>query len=136
MNAFEKIVVKVGEGIAWPFEHGAQLVEVLTTALKDEPAVKAAIVGLVQQVETVTADGAIAVAAKGIDLPDDIQTAAAAQTLFSYVVKTFIPAVSAAYKDLSADVKAPAPADPPPTPATVAADAVQTGPGLHTITAA
>jgi hypothetical protein len=136
MNGFEKVFVKVGEGIAWPFEHGAQLIEVLTTALKDEPAVKTAIVGLVQQVETVTADGAIAVAAKGIDITDDVQAVAAAQTLYGYVVQTFIPAVSAAYKDLSADVKASAPADPPPTPVSVAVNAVQTGPGLHTITAA
>ena len=127
-NWFLNDVKKVGNVLAWPFVHAEQLIKTLDTALADTPAVKIAVVGLIQHVEAVTADGAIAVAAKGIDLPDDIATVAAAQTLYKYVTDVFLPAVEKAYKDVAADV-----ADLVPATRPVTSDA---GPGLHTVTPA
>jgi hypothetical protein len=114
------------------------VIETLNTALKDEPAVKVAVVGLISKIETLTKDGAVAVAADGIDVPDDVATVAAAQTLYAYVTQTFLPAIEAAYKDVEGDVKVPTPAEAVAAAvgsAVASADA-QTGPGLHTVTAA
>lgn len=136
MNGFEKVMVDIGKGVAYPFVHSAQLIAILGTALKDEPVVKDAVVGLISQVGQLTAEGAIAVTAKGIDLPDDVATLVAAKSLFTYVTLTFLPAVEGAYKDLAPEIKgldqpAPAPdAAPAPAPAVVPA------PGLHTVTPA
>jgi hypothetical protein len=137
MNGFEKAVEDVGKVVAWPFVHAAKVVEVLTTALEDEPTVKTAIVGLVQQIETVTADGAIAISADGINLPDDLAEVAAAQTLFAYVKNVFLPAVEKAYKDLdSAVTETPAPVASSDATESASAPVLSPGPGLHTITAA
>jgi hypothetical protein len=130
-NWFATDAKKVGKVLEYPFVHAEQFIKTLSDALTDAPVVKNAMVGLLQQVEVVTADGAIAVAAKGIDLPDDVATVAAAQTLYQYVTNTFLPAVEKAYKDVAADVELT-----PATPVTPApASEVIQGPGLHTITA-
>jgi hypothetical protein len=129
MNAFENVVEKIGKGIAWPFVHATQVIEVLTTALKDEPTVKTAIVGLVQQIEMLDKDGATSLADKGIDIPEDIATVADAKALWAYVTGTFLPAVESAYKDFDADLQVA-------QPVTAAAAAGTAGPGLHTVTAA
>lgn len=104
MNAFTQILKKIGAVIEWPFKHAAQLIKTIEDGLKDEPAVKTAIVGLIRQIETVTADAAAATVAKGLDIPEDIQTVQAAETLFRYVTSTFLPAIETAYTDLKADV--------------------------------
>jgi hypothetical protein len=124
MNPFENAVKKIGHAIAWPFVHAEQVIKVLETALTDEPAVKTAVTGLITQIEALTADGAVAVAAKGIDVSDDVATVAAAQTLFKYVTETFLPAIEEAFKDVKADLAAPA-----------AAAAVSNTPGLASVTA-
>jgi hypothetical protein len=90
----EKIVGAIPKAIA-----------VLTTALKDEPAVKAAVVALVQAGSKVIADGAIAVAAKGVNLPEDIATVVDAESFVQYFAHTFVPAVSACIKEVEADIK-------------------------------
>lgn len=137
MNGFEKFFAKVGKAIAWPFEHSIQVIETLSAALKDEPEVKTAIVGLVSQIKTLTEDGAVAVAAKGIDVPDDLATVAAAQTLFAYVTQTFLPAIEAAYKDVETAAKVPTPEEAVAAVVSgaVASSVAQSGPGLAAVTA-
>jgi hypothetical protein len=134
MNVFENVVEKIGKAIAYPFIHAAQVIEVLTTALHDEPAVKTAVVGLIQQIEMLDKDGASALAAKGINIPEDMATLADAKALWQYVTDTFLPAVEAAYKDFDADLQTANAA--PAADATPVADAAMAGPGLHTVTAA
>jgi hypothetical protein len=131
-NEFVKVLDKVGHVLDWPFVHAVEVVKVVDTALVDEPKIKLAVTGLLQQIEAVTADGAIAVGTKGLDLPDDIGCVVAAETLFKYVTGTFIPAVDAAFTDVESDLY-PA-AAPAPTPASTPA-IVDPGPGLHTVTA-
>ncbi len=91
--------------IEYPFTRTAQFVAVLGTALKDEPEVKAAVVGLVKAAEAVIADAGEDVAAKGINIPEDLQTVADVKAFFVYFTGSFLPAVEAAYKDIDADTK-------------------------------
>jgi len=65
-------------------------------------------------------NGAIAVGTGGLDLPDDVNTMIAAETLFKYVTGTFVPDVEAAFKDVEADLY-PAPA---PVPALSLSDVI------------
>ena len=104
MNAFERFFAKLGKAIIWPFKNGAKVIEVLTTGLKDEPEVQTAIVGLVKKIQEVSEDSVVAIAARGLDVPDDIQTVTDAKALWLYVMQTFLPAVEGAYKDLATDV--------------------------------
>lgn len=141
MNEFEKVVMDIGKGIEWPFVRAGQLIGLLTVALKDEPGVKAAVVGLVQQIEAVTADGAIVIAAKGIDVTADLAEVAQMKALWNYVTGTFLPDVEAAWSEIKPEIdalnaasdpssnvpEAPLPATPGVTAAAVAA------PGLHTV---
>ena len=137
-NAFERFFKKVGHVIEWPFVHGEEVIEILTTALKDTPAVKTAITGLVAKIKQVAEDSALAIAARGLDVPDDIQTVTDAKELWTYVTGTFLPAVEAACKDLELDVTTADPAPPVPVVAATAAPATEpafattlSGPGLH-----
>jgi hypothetical protein len=116
VNAFTKVVKAIATGIEWPFVHGGQVIRTIETALKDEPVVKTAVVGLLAEIATISEDGAVAVAARGMDFADDMQTIADAQKLWKYVTTVFIPAVDAAYVDLKTAVE-PGPVavlDPPP----------------------
>jgi hypothetical protein len=144
MNIAEKIAVDIGKGIAWPFKHAEQVIEVVDTGLKDTPAVRAAIVGLIKQIGVVTSDAALAVAADGTNLPEDVTAAKAAESLFVYVKNAFLPAVETAFKDLAADIE-PVSTEPTLAVAVVSVDAdpvideskiVKPGPGLHTVTPA
>ncbi|HUX10911.1 MAG TPA: hypothetical protein VMW51_09735 [Terriglobia bacterium] len=131
MNELEKVLVKIGHGVEWPFVHGEQLVKLLTSVLKDEPAVKAAVVGLIQQIATITADGAIVVSGAGVNLTADMAELVAARALWNYVVTVFLPAVQGAWKDLEPTIgglEAGA--------ASQAAPAVVPPPGLHNVTPA
>ena len=129
MNEAEKIAVDVGKAIEWPFVHAFQLARFVGAALKDEPKVKDAVTGLMAQIEAVTAQGAIVIAADGLNLPADLAELAAAQTLFAYVVNVFVPAVSGTWKDLGGALAVPSPiADLEPSPLSEPIP----GPGLHT----
>ena len=132
MNGFEKVVVDIGKVIEWPFVHGAELAKLLSEALKDEPAVKAAVVGLVQEIGLVTADGAIVVSSAGVNITADMAELAAMKALWTYVTQTFLPAVETAWKDIGPEMAALESAgEAPPAPAPAAA--VDPAPGLHTV---
>lgn len=124
MNKFERVMVDIGKGIEYPFKHGAQIVELLGMALKDEPALKDAIQGLIAQIGVCTADGVVVISAKGLDLTADLAEIAAAKALFGYVVNTFLPEVEAVYKDMKPEIDG----------LTASVDsAPQPGPGLHNV---
>ena len=90
---------EVGEILAWPFVHISRTVAVATVALKDYPAVRTAVVGLVQQVQTTASDIGEAAAADELNPALDAAELAAAVALFNYVKNTFLPQVDAAYND-------------------------------------
>jgi hypothetical protein len=132
MNGFERIFVDLGKGVAWPFKHVAKIIEYLDTALKDEPAVKTAVIGLVMQSQTLLADGAAAATGDGLNVSADMGCVSAAETLFGYVKNTFLPAIEKAYGDFVADSLPDPVSDPVPT-VTITEDAPQPSPGLHTV---
>ena len=98
-NSVLTVFEDIGKVIAWPFVHVSRTISILTTTLKDYPAVRTAVVGLVQECGTVAADVEAAAAAAGTNIPADATALAAGQALYTYVTKTFLPAVEAAYKD-------------------------------------
>lgn len=123
------IAVTIGHGIetaAVDTTHVAEkvfgdipkVIEVLSTALADEPKIEAAVVGLVQEFGTLTADGAAAVAGKGANIAADGETISAAEALYQYMKATLVPAVEALYTDIRSDITAAVkPAATPATPA-------------------
>lgn len=126
MNGFEKVAVAVVRGVEAPFKYADKVEKLLATALKDEPELKTAIVGLVQRVETVVGDASADIATKGLNLPGDIQTIRDVQSLAVYVRDDFAPVVSKVWGDVAVDLKA---AEVPavPSPASVPAPL---GPGV------
>jgi hypothetical protein len=144
MNIFEKVAKEVGTVIASPFVHTTKIIEILTDVLKDEPTVKTAVVGLIQQIESVVKDATYAASAYGLNMTDDVAEIIAAKALFEYVKSTFLPDVEAVYKDLAVDIEASdstttsttTTAAAISTTETAAAETVSVGPGLHAVTAA
>jgi len=114
MNEFEKIAEDVGKVVAWPFDHAAKLIELIDAGMKDAPAAKAAVIGLIQKGESLVtggavigAEGAAAVAADGTNAAADtavlvgVETEATnAESFWRYFTGTFIPEVEAIYKDV------------------------------------
>ncbi len=122
---------KVGHVIAWPFVHAADLVSTIETGLKDEPEAKTAVVGLIERIETLGADGASALASKGVDLPADLRELYDAKVLFEYVRDVFIPEVKKVYGDIAPEIEKLAGVDS----SAPVADPVPAFPGLHTVVA-
>ena len=79
----------------------------LGTALKDTPSVKDALVQLIKSAESIDVDAIGAVATRGLDVPEDLKVIADVQAFFLLFKNSFLPVVEAAYKEISADVKAP-----------------------------
>jgi len=97
--------VDTGKGIADAVEWLPNAEHVFATAIKDQPVVKAAILGLVKQAAVVIADIGIDAAAKGFDLVSDLKTLSDAEAFFSYFARTFMPAIEQVYADVKADIK-------------------------------
>jgi len=85
-----------------------KVISVLGTALRDEPAVKSAVVDLVKEFGTLTADGALAVAAKGADLTEDAAMVSASVQFLTYFKDTFVPVVEKLFGEVKADIVATA----------------------------
>ena len=123
MNEFEKIAEDVGNVVAWPFDHAAKLIDLIKAGMHDEPAAKAALIGLIQKGESLLSGGTAvgasvtaAAAADGTNLAADavavtaVETEAKnAETFWQYFKGTFVPEVEAIWKDVESIVD-PAPA--------------------------
>lgn len=121
MMELEKIAVDIGHGfkiaasdVARGVEALPKVIIVLCVALKDEPGVRDAVVGLISTMKPLIADGAADFASKGLNLPEDVQTIRDLQGVVHYVKDTFIPKISAAYHDEKDALEMPAPAAPVP----------------------
>jgi hypothetical protein len=91
------ILGDIGSVIEWPFVHVARGVSIVTTALKNYPAVRDAIGGLLQKIETVATDATAAASQDELNPVTDAAEVAAAVALYQYVKQTFLPALKAAY---------------------------------------
>ena len=121
MNPLEAIGEDILHGIEWPFKHIAQFIKLIDKAVADEPAAKAAIIGLIQKGESVIKDStaagaavAVAAASEGTNIPAD--TAALgdakivlsdAETFWQYFKGTFLPEVEAIFTDAEQIVEDP-----------------------------
>jgi hypothetical protein len=129
-KAGEKIIAVVD----WPVKHAEMICEFMADAKKDYPATEAAIVKTVELIEQLGPDAVTAIAAKGLDIPEDGKVEGDVQALFAYIKDTLLPAIEADYADfrkLKTEAAAPAP------PAAGAPDpAAGAGPQVHTQTPA
>jgi hypothetical protein len=127
-NVFETIGhdVKVGaedvgkgieKGVEYAFVHPVEAcekaVQVFETLIKDSPAAKAAVQGLIKAGAKAESDAATAVADKGLNIAVDVAAVTDGETFFSYFKSTFLPAMASVYKDLKTDVESTTP-DPAP----------------------
>jgi hypothetical protein len=127
LTVIKKIGEKIVSIVEYPFVHAVQIEKLIADGLKDEPKVKMAIVGLVEQIDILSPDVIADVAANGLNLASDLKTVVDVQTFFVYISGTFLPAVEQAYSDIKADIPATTPA--PAAPAAVDT----TAPGLHNV---
>ena len=97
--------VDVAHVIEAPISLLVKAEKVLASAIKDQPDVKAAVINLIKQAETVISDVTIVSASKGLDLASDAKALADAEIFFQYFRSTFIPLVEAVYKEVAADIK-------------------------------
>lgn len=98
-NPILATIEKIGTVIAWPFVHVARTVSIINTTMKDYPATRTAVAGLVTQIETVSTDVVAAGAQGELNPVSDAAELTAAVSLYSYVKNTFLPAIKSAYAD-------------------------------------
>jgi hypothetical protein len=115
-NKLVTVLKDVSSVALWPLNHLEKVIAAINATMKAEPAVKAAIVGLLAKIQALAADATAAATADGLCISADEATAAAAATLFTYVKDVFVPAMEAAFK-LEKGAIANTPALSPPAPA-------------------
>lgn len=110
----EDVAKGVEKGVEYaiihPIEACEKAVEVFETIIKDSPAAKTAVQGLIQAGAKAEGDIATAIADKGLDIPVDIAAVTDAESFFGYFKNTFLPEILDVYKDLQSDVSGSAPA--------------------------
>jgi len=100
-----KVVVKgVDVAIVQPIEFAVKAEKVISTAIKDQPVVRDAVMAMVKQASTVIDDFKTDVAEGFINLRADEKTLQDAEAFFNWFKSTFIPQMEKVYGDLSADV--------------------------------
>lgn len=122
-NKVVTVLKDIGKVVVWPIDHLGKVISAINTALKAEPAVKTAIVGLLTKIQTLTNDAAAAATADGLNVPADMATATAAAALFTYIKDTFIPQLEAAYNSEKAAITSGQTTEPDPAPGASAAPA-------------
>lgn len=107
-ETFVEKIEHVGEDIAkaveYPILFAEKAEKVIGTAIKNDPAVKAILLSLVTQAESVAKLTAADVAEKGLNFADDEATLAAVEAFFTYVKVTVIPGIEAIYGQIKVDV--------------------------------
>lgn len=104
-NVIETIGKDILHGIEFPFVYTAKAIKVLDSAIKNQPAIKSAVVDLIKQAETVISDVAKDAAEKGLVLTDDAKTLADAEAFFVYFRDEFCPLVAKVYTEVAADLQ-------------------------------
>jgi hypothetical protein len=97
---------KIAHDIAIPFEWIGKAEKVLEQAIESEPALKSAVVELVQRVEVLIGDGTVDVAAKGLVPSDDLKTLADLEAFGAWFKASFVPVVAALYVEVKTDLAA------------------------------
>jgi hypothetical protein len=74
--------------------------KVIASAIKDQPAVRAAVLTLVEKAGSVIGDVTVATADKGINLAADAKTLADAESFFTWFKTNFIPVIEQLYSEV------------------------------------
>ena len=98
------VVKGVDVAIVQPIQFAVKAEKVISTAIKDQPVVRDAVVALVNQATTVIDDFKADVSDGLINLRADEKTLQDAEAFFNWFKSTFIPQMEQVYGDLSADV--------------------------------
>ncbi len=101
----EHAAVVVGKAVVAGVGFLPKAIKLIDTAIKDQPALKAAVLGLIQQGATALKDGEAVVAAGGANLASDALVMQDAVTFFNYFKSEFVPEVEAIYVEVAADLK-------------------------------
>lgn len=104
-NPIETVFEDVEKAIEWPFQKLNVANKIIGAALKDSPALQAAVTNLVTKIEAQAADISAAVAGDGLNFDADAAAIAQAKELYSYVTGTFIPEVKSAIDDVETAAK-------------------------------
>lgn len=100
-----KVVIKgVDVAIVQPIEFAVKAERVISTAIKDQPIVREAVVALVKQATTVIDDFKTDVSDGLINLRADEQTLKDAEAFFNWFKSAFVPQIEQVYGDVSAGV--------------------------------
>ena len=100
-----KTVAKgVDVAIVQPIEFAVKAEKVISTAIKDQPIVRDAVVALVKQATTVIDDFKTDVGGDFINLKADEQTLKDAEAFFNWFKSTFIPQIEQVYGDIASEV--------------------------------
>ena len=108
-NELEIIGEDILHAVEYPFVHTAQFVALLGEALTETPAVKNAVIQLVNLGEVVVNDSVADIGTSGLNFVSDEKTVVDVNAFFAYYQSTFLPAVEAAYADIKAAEQAAAP---------------------------
>ncbi len=95
----------VAKAVEYPVTFLRHAEKVIAYVIREQPEIKAAVLTLIKQAETVIADVAKTGSAEGINLEDDAQALTDAEAFFHYFKATFIPLVEKIYTEITADVK-------------------------------
>jgi hypothetical protein len=103
-DAGKAVVKGVDVAIVKPIEFTVKAEKVISTAIKDQPIVRDAVVALVKQATTVIDDFKTDVGDDFINLKADEQTLKDAEAFFNWFKSTFIPQMEQVYGDIASDV--------------------------------
>ncbi len=103
-HGLKTVAVDTAKFIEEPIQFLAKAEKVIASAIQDQPAVKQAVMSLVQQAQTVIADTVGDVAGKGLNLAAAAKTLSDAEQFFAYFKDTFMPLVESLYAEVKADV--------------------------------
>jgi hypothetical protein len=79
--------------------------KVLASAIKDQPEIKQAVLDLVKKASVVAGDVSTDVSENGLNLAQDAQTLADAESFFAWFKSSFVPLVENFYGEIAADIK-------------------------------
>ncbi|HEY1983778.1 MAG TPA: hypothetical protein VGG85_00125 [Terracidiphilus sp.] len=99
------VVTGVDVAIVHPIEEALKAEKVISTALKDQPIVRDAVVTLVNQASAVINDFKTNVNDGLFNLRQDEQTIKDAEAFFNWFKSTFIPRMEEVYGDIAADAQ-------------------------------
>jgi len=131
-NPIENVLKDIEKVVAWPFQKLGIANKIIGAALKNSPALQAAVTALIAKIEAQAADIGAAVAGDGLNFDADAAALAQAKDLYSYVTGTFVPAIKAAVDA----IEAAAENAPNPKPKITAAKPPKTVPPTATAPAA